>query len=150
MSDPDPSTRGPSGYVYQPATSDGTLAMYFGSGAGNFPTSPRYPPAIQQRAREDHAPRRCRSHRTRSGCRACGRECGLGRGRVHRRGHEDNDKNLTLWDNADDLINAITTVNADTIVVVHSVGPVILKTWIEGANVTAILRVWTGLPRQET
>ena len=53
-------------------------------------------------------------------------------------GHEDDDKNLTLWD------------NADTIVVVHSVGPVILKTWIEGANVTAILRVWTGLPRQET
>ena len=62
---------------------------------------------------------------------------------------EGSDKKVTLWENADDLINAITTVNVNAIVVVRSVGPVILKTWIGRLNVAAILRVWAGLPRQE-
>ena len=57
-------------------------------------------------------------------------------------------KNLTLWGNADNLINAVAAVNPNTIVVVHSVGPVIVEPWIENPNVTAVL--WAGLPGQET
>ncbi|RPD58564.1 glycoside hydrolase [Lentinus tigrinus ALCF2SS1-6] len=56
--------------------------------------------------------------------------------------------NLTLWMNADNLINAVAAVNNNTIVVVHSVGPAILEPWIENPNVTAV--VWANLPGQES
>ena len=63
-------------------------------------------------------------------------------------GNEGDRKNLTLWGNADNLINAVAAVNPNTVVVVHSVGPAIIEPWIENQNVTAVL--WAGLPGQET
>ena len=56
--------------------------------------------------------------------------------------------NLTLWLNADNLINTVAAVNNNTIVVVHSVGPAILEPWIQHPNVTAV--VWANLPGQES
>ena len=56
--------------------------------------------------------------------------------------------NLTLWGNAENLINAVAAVNPNTVVVVHSVGPVIVESWIDNPNVTAVL--WAGLPGQES
>ena len=56
-------------------------------------------------------------------------------------------QNLTLWLNADNLINAVAALN-NTIVVVLSVGPVILEPWNDNPNVTAV--VWANLPGQES
>ena len=48
--------------------------------------------------------------------------------------------NLTLWHNADVLIQAVAAANNNTIVVAHSVGPSIVEAWIENPNVTAVRR----------
>lgn len=46
--------------------------------------------------------------------------------------------NLTAWNGGDDLVLAIAAQNNNTIVVVHSVGPLILESWIQHPNVTAV------------
>ncbi|KAI9316649.1 beta-glucosidase [Dichotomocladium elegans] len=56
-------------------------------------------------------------------------------------------KNLSLWNNGDALIQAVADANANTIVVIHSVGPVLMP-WIDHPNIRAI--VWPNLPSQET
>ena len=56
-------------------------------------------------------------------------------------------KNLTLWQNADNLINTVASNNKNTIVVVHSVGPAIVEAWVNHPNVTAL--VWAGVAGQE-
>lgn len=56
-------------------------------------------------------------------------------------------KNLTAWHGGDDLVLAVAAQNNNTVVVVHSVGPLILEPWIEHPNVTAVL--WAGLPGNE-
>jgi len=47
-------------------------------------------------------------------------------------------KNLTAWANGDDLVLAVAAQNNNTIVVVHSVGPLIVEPWIDHPNVTAV------------
>jgi beta-glucosidase len=39
-------------------------------------------------------------------------------------------KNLTAWHGGDDLVLAVAAQNNNTIVIVHSVGPLILEPWI--------------------
>jgi len=56
--------------------------------------------------------------------------------------------NLTAWLNGDALVQAVAEQNNNTIVVVHSVGPLILEAWINHPNVTAV--VWAGLGGTET
>ena len=70
-----------------------------------------------------------------------------GEGYITVDGNEGDRKNLTLWENADNLINAVANVNKNTIVVAHSVGPAIIEPWIDHPNVTAV--VWAGVPGQE-
>ncbi|KAI1175290.1 glycosyl hydrolase family 3 N terminal domain-containing protein [Nemania sp. FL0916] len=57
-------------------------------------------------------------------------------------------KNLTLWNGGDELIAAVASINPNTIVVIHSVGPVLIDHVKIHPNVTAIL--WAGLPGQES
>jgi len=45
---------------------------------------------------------------------------------------------LTAWHGGDDLVLAVAAQNNNTIVVVHSVGPLIVEPWIEHPNVTAV------------
>lgn len=45
---------------------------------------------------------------------------------------------MTAWHGGDDLVLAVAAQNNNTIVVVHSVGPLILEEWIEHPNVTAV------------
>jgi beta-glucosidase len=56
--------------------------------------------------------------------------------------------NMTVWGNGDVLVQNVSALCNNTIVVIHSVGPVIVDAWKENANVTAIL--WAGLPGQES
>jgi beta-glucosidase len=56
--------------------------------------------------------------------------------------------NLTLWQDGDALIKAVSSQSNNTIVVIHSVGPVLVNSFYDSENVTAIL--WAGLPGQES
>ncbi|KAH8995015.1 glycoside hydrolase family 3 protein [Lactarius akahatsu] len=56
--------------------------------------------------------------------------------------------NLTAWHNGDALVLAVAAQNKNTIVVVHSVGPLIIEPWIDNPNVTAV--IWAGLGGTET
>jgi beta-glucosidase len=56
--------------------------------------------------------------------------------------------NLTLWHGGDTLITNVASVCANTIVVQHVVGPVLVESWIDHPNVTAVLHA--GLPGQES
>lgn len=56
--------------------------------------------------------------------------------------------NLDPWHSGNALVAAVAAVNKNTIVVVHSVGPVILETILALPNVVAV--VWAGIPGQES
>lgn len=71
-----------------------------------------------------------------------------GEGYINVDGNEGDRKNLTLWKNGDDLIKNVSAICPNTIVVLHTVGPVILTEWYDNPNITAI--VWAGLPGQES
>lgn len=57
-------------------------------------------------------------------------------------------KNLTLWQGGDALIAAVAAVNPNTVVVLHTVGPVEVEQYKTHPNITAIL--WAGIPGQES
>ena len=56
--------------------------------------------------------------------------------------------NLDPWHNGNGLVAAVAAVNKKTIVVIHSVGPLILESILSNPNVVAI--VWAGIPGQES
>lgn len=56
--------------------------------------------------------------------------------------------NLDPWHAGNDLVQAIAAVNENTIVVIHSVGPLILESILANPNVVSV--VWAGLPGQES
>ena len=53
-------------------------------------------------------------------------------------GNEGDRKNLTAWHGGDALVLAVAAQNPNTIVVVHSVGPLIVEPWIEHPNISAV------------
>ncbi|KAK3117357.1 cytoskeletal protein binding [Teratosphaeriaceae sp. CCFEE 6253] len=56
--------------------------------------------------------------------------------------------NLTLWGDFDTLVANLTYQCNNTIVVLHTVGPVLTNSFVDNPNVTAI--IWAGIPGQET
>ncbi|GIZ42155.1 hypothetical protein CKM354_000543300 [Cercospora kikuchii] len=56
--------------------------------------------------------------------------------------------NLTFWQGADEAIERVAGNCSNTILVVHSVGPVLLEKYKNHENITAIL--WAGVPGQES
>lgn len=56
--------------------------------------------------------------------------------------------NLDPWHSGNALVQSVAAVNKKTIVVIHSVGPVILETILAQPNVVAV--VWAGIPGQES
>ncbi|KAI1787106.1 glycoside hydrolase superfamily [Ganoderma leucocontextum] len=155
--DAGPSSRGPNGYTDR-GGDDGTLAMGWGSGTDNFPYLITPLEAIQERARTDRASVSWFLNNwdlAGAAATAINQDLALvfvnadsGEDYITVDGNEGDRKNLTLWGNADNLINAVAAANPNTVVVVHSVGPAILEPWIENPNVTAVL--WAGLPGQES
>ncbi|KAH8793865.1 beta-glucosidase 1 precursor [Hyaloscypha finlandica] len=71
-----------------------------------------------------------------------------GEGFINVDGNEGDRKNLTLWQGGDELIQRVSALCNNTIVVIHSVGPVIVTEWYDSPNITAIL--WAGVPGQES
>jgi len=63
-------------------------------------------------------------------------------------GNEGDRNNLTLWHDGDTLIQNVSALCSNTIVVMHTVGPVIVTPWYDNPNITAI--IWAGIPGQES
>jgi len=63
-------------------------------------------------------------------------------------GNAGDRNNLTLWGNGDALIAHVASINPNTVVVLHTVGPVIVEAFKNHPNITALL--WAGLPGQES
>ncbi|KAI9838004.1 MAG: hypothetical protein M1819_006158 [Sarea resinae] len=63
-------------------------------------------------------------------------------------GNEGDRQNLTLWQNGENLIKNVTSQCNNTIVVLHSTGPVLVDSWVHNPNITAL--VWAGVPGQES
>lgn len=71
-----------------------------------------------------------------------------GEGYISVDGNEGDRNNLTAWKNGDVLIQNVTAACNNTIVVLHSVGPILLTEWYDNPNVTAI--VWASLPGEQS
>ncbi|KAF4778881.1 glycosyl hydrolase family 3 [Colletotrichum scovillei] len=71
-----------------------------------------------------------------------------GEGFINVGGNEGDRQNLTLWNAGDELVKNVSAINNNTIVVIHSIGPVLLTDMVNNPNITAI--VWAGLPGQES
>ncbi|EPQ55735.1 glycoside hydrolase family 3 protein [Gloeophyllum trabeum ATCC 11539] len=156
-SDAGPSLRGPNGYTDR-GGDDGILAMGWGSGTDNFPWLISPLEAIQARARQDHTlVSWFLDDFDYAGVAAAvaGQNMAIvfvnadsGEGYITVDGNEGDRKNLTAWHGGDELVLTVAANNNNTVVVTHSVGPLIIEPWVDHPNVTAIL--WAGLSGQET
>ncbi|RMZ69946.1 glycoside hydrolase family 3 [Pyrenophora seminiperda CCB06] len=71
-----------------------------------------------------------------------------GEGYITVDGNAGDRNNLTIWQGGETLIQNVSALCNNTIVVIHSVGPVLVNSFSDNENVTAIL--WAGLPGQES
>lgn len=141
----------------------GTLAMGWGSGTADFPYLVTPIEAIKsevhangqtfQAITDDYAYSRITALARRvsqldSGVCLAFVNSDSGEGYITVDENEGDRNNLTLWHNGDDLIRNVTSECSNTVVVIHSVGPVLVDSFYENPNVTAI--IWAGLPGQES
>lgn len=54
----------------------------------------------------------------------------------------------TFWQNGDALVQTVAANNNNTILIIHSVGPVLLANYSSNPNITAIL--WAGVPGEQS
>lgn len=71
-----------------------------------------------------------------------------GEGYITVDGNTGDRNNLTLWGNADKLIMNVANNCNNTVVIMHTPGPVLVGDWNNHTNITAI--VWAGVPGQES
>lgn len=138
---------------------NGTLAMGWGSGTSDFPYLVSPDAAIQAQALADgtryesildnYAWAQIQALVTQAESTAIVfANADSGEGYISVDGNEGDRKNLTLWQSGDELIRNVSSLNNNTIVVIHSVGPTLLTDWYDNPNITAI--IWAGLPGQES
>jgi beta-glucosidase-like glycosyl hydrolase len=137
----------------------GTLAMGWGSGTSQFPYLITPDSAIQAQVVADggryesildnYASESISALVSQPGatCIVFGNS-DSGEGYITVDGNEGDRNNLTLWQDADEVIRNVSSLCENTIVVLHTVGPVLLTEWYDHPNITAI--VWAGLPGQES
>lgn len=156
--DAGPNPAGPNGCGDR-GCDDGTLAMGWGSGTSEFPYLVTPDSALQRQAIEDGTRyESVLSNYNWEKTRALVSQpnvtaivfanAGGGEGYINIDGNEGDRKNLTLWKNGDDLIKNVSAINPNTIVVLHTLGPVLVTEWYQNPNITAI--VWAGAPGQES
>ncbi|EIW72437.1 hypothetical protein TREMEDRAFT_41754 [Tremella mesenterica DSM 1558] len=156
-SDLGPPQLGPNGFGDR-GGDDGTFAMGWGSGTCEFPYLVDPVSAIVRQAREDGTDvawtfndwdlYAASSSAANADIAIVGIKSQSGEDYITVDGNEGDRNNLTAWNNGDNLILAVASYCKNTIVVVHSVGPIIMEPWIDHPNVTAVL--WAGLPGQES
>ncbi|KAF1995495.1 glycoside hydrolase family 3 protein [Amniculicola lignicola CBS 123094] len=136
---------------------DGTLAMGWGSGSVEFPYLIAPLDAIKTQAQKDGTSITTSSNdNAQQGASAAQNSeyaivcinSDSGEGYITVEGNIGDRNNLDPWHNGNALVKAVAAVNKKTIVVIHSVGPLILEPYIDDPNVVAV--VWAGLPGQES
>ncbi|KXT08614.1 hypothetical protein AC579_4460 [Pseudocercospora musae] len=141
---------------------NGTLAMGWGSGTANFPYLITPLEAIKAEVRSNRgAIESVTDDYAYSQIAALARRVGdvdgvslvfvnsdAGEGYIVVDGNEGDRNNLTLWHNGDTLIQNVTSQCNNTVIVMHTVGPVLVQPWYDNPNVTAI--IWAGIPGQES
>ncbi|KAF3910965.1 Beta-glucosidase [Arthrobotrys entomopaga] len=139
------------------ACDTGTLAMGWGSGTDQFPYLVDPLTAIRTQAQSDGTTIVTSTSDTASSGASAAQSASTaivfinadsGEGYLTVEGNAGDRNNLDPWHNGNDLVKAVANVNSKTIVVIHSVGPVILEQFADLANVVAI--VWAGIPGQES
>ncbi|KZV61087.1 glycoside hydrolase family 3 protein [Peniophora sp. CONT] len=156
-SDARPGITGPNEFT-DLAGVDGILAIGWGSGSGNMTYLISPYEALQARARKDRTTfswsfddynyLNAQVIANKKDAAIVFIQSDSGEGYITVEGNPGDRNNLTAWHNGDDLVQAVASVNPNTIVVVHSVGPLIIEPWVENPNVTAIL--WAGVSGPET
>jgi beta-glucosidase len=135
----------------------GALGMGWGSGAVNYPYFVAPYDALNTRAQSDGTKLTLYSSDSTSGVAAAvtGSDAAIvvitadsGEGYITVEGNVGDRQNLDPWHSGNQLVQAVAAANKNTIVVVHSVGPVILETILATPGVRAV--VWAGLPSQES
>lgn len=71
-----------------------------------------------------------------------------GEGYISVDGNEGDRNNLTLWHGGDGLIANVSAICNNTIVIIHSPGPVLLTEFYDNPNVTGI--IWAGMPGDQS
>lgn len=136
---------------------DGTLAVGWGSGSVEFPYLIAPLDAIKAQASKDGTTvTSSPNDNAQQGANAAKNadiavvciNSNAGEEYITVEGHAGDRNDLNPWHNGNELVKAVAAVNKKTVVVVHSVGPIIMEQWIENPNVVAV--VWAGLPGQES
>lgn len=156
-SDMGPSPRGPNGFSDR-GGDEGTLAMGWGSGTADYPYLIDPLTAIAKQARRDRSVLQwwlddwdlsgVAGIAQTSEVTIVGINSDSGEQYITVDGNEGDRNNLTAWHNGDNVVLAAANVSNNVVVVVHSVGPLIIESWIDHPNVTAVL--WAGIPGQES
>ncbi|KAK2789035.1 hypothetical protein FQN52_006402 [Onygenales sp. PD_12] len=156
--DAGPNLWGPNGCPDR-GCANGTLAMGWGSGTADFPYLVTPAEAIQKEVLshdegvvfgvfDNWATSQVRSVASQASVSLVFVNAGSGEGYISVDGNQGDRNNLTLWKNGDELIKTVAENCNNTIVVMHTPGPVLVGEWNENPNITAIL--WAGLPGQES
>jgi hypothetical protein len=135
-----------------------TLAMGWGSGTANFPYLISPITALLAKAATDHTSLTNVSNNYDFNAiakAATGADAAIvfvnadsGEDYITVDGNQGDRNNLTAWGNGDAMIAWVAQHNPNTIVVMHTVGPIIVEDYKNNPNITAIL--WAGLPGQES
>lgn len=140
---------------------NGTLAMGWGSGTANFPYLVTPEQAIQNYVlthtngtvfaiTDNYADQSYQIPQlaTQADVSLVFVNADSGEGYISVDGNEGDRNNLTLWKGGDALIQNVSSLSNNTIVIIHSVGSVDIGAYKNNPNITAIL--WAGLPGQES
>jgi beta-glucosidase len=137
---------------------NGTLAMGWGSGTSDFPylvtpldsikSTVAQNGGVVQSVTDDWAYSQVMAMAKQATVSIVFVNADSGEGYITVDGNAGDRNNLTLWHDGDALIRNVSANCNNTIVVVHSVGPVLVNSFYDSPNVTAIL--WAGLPGQES
>jgi len=137
---------------------NGTLAMGWGSGTADFPylitplesikSTVAQNGGILSSVTDNYAYRQIQAEAAQASVAIVFVNADSGEGYITVDGNMGDRNNLTLWQDGDKLIQNVSALCNNTIVVIHSVGPVLVNSFHANPNVTAIL--WAGLPGQES
>ncbi|KAJ3074182.1 hypothetical protein HDU98_011934 [Podochytrium sp. JEL0797] len=131
---------------------DGTLAQGWGSGTAEFPYIVAPLEAISARAQvisalDNYDLETAKQIASAADVAIVFVNADSGEGGMTVEGHEADRNDLKLWHKSDELIEAVASVNPNTVVVIHSVGAVEMP-WINHPNISSV--VLALLPGQET
>ena len=137
---------------------NGTLAMGWGSGTASFPYLVTPETAIQnevvgknhvfQSITDNFASQQIQSLAGQASVAIVFVNSDSGEGYLAPDGNEGDRNNLTFWQGGDVLVKNVSAICNNTILVMHTVGPVLIGDYASNPNITAIL--WAGLPGEQS